>query len=1279
MAKNSCILVPEVNGEASTLFNDLLKRTKNRPLTAYIYSIYTTLGIDAQMDAKGYKRNEQGQHSEKDVYNFLGVGRMITEASDMFNARLQANAIDNVGDTIKYTDAVEALNNASTFNNTHKGTVASVVKHGDYFEIIVDAKDSRTQVRSAEVDKQLQLWDALSQAFRSQGINIDDLSFARGLVNPLEVPQFLNYLGNITSLDKSSWNLMTQRDLQILFTISQGTSQVKRLVTKYGSIEEAANKVSDILRGAATATSGETALIETAIEVSRKLGGLSLNDLSNTISQLTQGFNATRDEVTIQDELNALNKKYGINAQEIHLIGDEINTLAKVAAEAAVVIERQIRQLEIQQGTTQESKQLDSTLRMLMRELSNKHYYAGLLSFLGEAQKQISTIDDLLNNINTGGTNMENAVSSAKALMQVKSIMDAYYGVISAIADINSLVIDENISDYDKQVLQQQAAPLREYLDKKTKVIQGLKRSTMLNIATEYLGDTLPNGIAISNIVLMQEKDLSINDYLYGVGRLSDPIVAVMGNIIRDAQDSRDKRLGDVALRIRRATNALYAANHDSSFMYDENGRIISDIDWDSYYKARNKAIKSLKNQGLKGLELKDAIQQWENDNTEDRIVDMQNGRTERVPNSGFRKEFPQLDSAQQQYYDTMMQLKGELGSLLPAYAQQQYIPPQIRRYFWDALKDAKSAKDVARAIWNKVRNIWTIREDDTDFHRNSIVVEGEDYAIAEGDFNNNPIRDIPIFYVNILKDQTELRKNFSAAIQALASTAINYDSMNKIKDVVEFMGDYLKNDRKFNAKKRDEKQADVISNNYFRIVKDLYEKAKNSNTSSIIDGFIAQHLYGEKTKGGDKITKVIQSFLTYNSLKSLALNVKGAIANYTVGELQMMIEAASHEFYGFKDYAWAHKTLFGGPKQAGRIAGMLVNDRNSKEYLLSVLFDPVNENYGRIAHENYHRSFFRQIMSGDFAFLGYGVGEYLIHYVNMYAMLHHQRVIKNGTPMSLYEAFEVGNKVDGNSELILGDDVTDVDGNPIDDAWLARFKKRIRYVNQTTHGAMNEEDKGIIHQYWLGKCVMSFRQWMVEHYSRRFRGSHYDATLGKFVEGYYTSVGKLMLGWAQDLNIFQAKAALHWDDMNEHQRANVKRCVAEQMLTATLLLLSLGIGDPDDDNRDFWRRMFMYQTKRAFLDMESSNPVGAALNFTTLMNSPIPALTTAKNTILYPIYGIGDIGKEVKRGRHKGENKYWYNIKKKTIPFWKDIDQITNFEEEDDVFQVFRVENKYK
>lgn len=156
--------------------------------------------------------------------------------------------------------------------------------------------------------------------------------------------------------------------------------------------------------------------------------------------------------------------------------------------------------------------------------------------------------------------------------------------------------------------------------------------------------------------------------------------------------------------------------------------------------------------------------------------------------------------------------------------------------------------------------------------------------------------------------------------------------------------------------------------------------------------------------------------------------------------------------------------------------------------------------------HTRYHRSLFRKILAHDCSMIGYGAGEHFVHYVNMYAVLHHEKVLVNGKETTLYHAFKVSDKQDGNAELELVSGVTRMDGSAITAEYLEEVKRKIKYVNQTTHGSMNIEDKGRIHQYLLGRAIMNFRQWMVEHYSRRFRKRHWDGILQAFREGYWNS-----------------------------------------------------------------------------------------------------------------------------------------------------------------------------
>lgn len=1294
----SCVYYPEApNGKRSKLYEGLLTMLQSRPLVNWIYASYISSNLGDVMEAGGVMRNIQGEHDASEVLQAIDWNRIANEITHLTEAELQLNAVDLNGHRVDYTDAVEALTKASDFNKNHKGLVATVNKYGDVYNIIVSEKNSRTHTYALSVETKLQVWDACKHAFNAVGIDIENMPPELSSTFSAYNADLADSLKNLKDKDI---NYLYKRDALMLFTLDKNSQEVQRLINSFGSIENAAQAMEDINHGRGGYTKAQKTLLGRAVVHARKMQGVDIDALQAQVEQMTEQINLNDPEFAVKQTLHQLNKKYNININEIHRVSDEIRTWSEAAADTAITLQRQIRQLEKERGNNAEGKKLSIILDQLLRELNSKKYYTGLLSFLNEASNSIYNIDPLILNVSQTGTELEVIFEKAKAIQQIKDIGEQYYPLVAALANDN-LIIDESIGQTEINNVRQAAKKLKKYFDDKEEVLKGLAEGVITDLLTQVLKGSIQNGQSITNIVKMAAADSSWNDrYLYSISRTSNPVISAMGSVIRNAQDSRDKRINEIALRIRRATNELYKAGYNSEFMYEDNGHIISDIDWEMYKKARTANIRRLKKLGYVGFDLKEAIEQWEDSNTEERVVDSVSGRKERVPNDLYRKRFPDLDAAQQKYYDTMMQIKGEIGTLLPAYAQKQYLPPQLRRNMVDAITHAKSIKDVGTAIKNKAQNFYKIREDDTNYNMNGII-DGEEYKLTEGAFDNTPLRQIPIFYVNKVEEK-ELLKDFSAGIQALASTAINYDAMYNVLDVAEFLGDFAKNQT---ARDKDPK-ADTTENQYIRIFKDLKKHGRNTNTEAMVDGFIEQHFYGQNQKEKGKGAKMWGNIIGYTSFKGLVTNVPGAVANYLVGEFQMLIEAGAGEFYDFKDYSWAHKKLIGKSGVMGDMAELLTNNMNHKSTLLREMFDPLNDNFSDKQSARYHKSAFRQLLAHDCSFIGYGTGEYLLHYINMYAVLHNTKVLLNGKKINLYDAYELVDKKEGNSELRLKQGVTTTEGDAITDEWLDGVRNKIKYVNQSTHGAMNKEDKGLIHQHWWGRGVMNFRQWMVEHYSRRFRKRHFDAALGQDREGYWRSMFEYMYGgdtkeqwksglkgkakivgatlgeamfmavpwFMRDYMTFMLRAQSQWDKLDAMQQANVKRVHQEMMMYIMLCGLNIALGEPDKHKKEWWRRFFIYQTRRLMMDTETAIPTPKIISAaTTVLQSPMAGVNTI-NSFLYLWYGAtnGDLFTTIKSGPHKGENKYIRNVKKYVMPFYKDIEKLEKLGEDESIFKVF-------
>jgi len=135
-------------------------------------------------------------------------------------------------------------------------------------------------------------------------------------------------------------------------------------------------------------------------------------------------------------------------------------------------------------------------------------------------------------------------------------------------------------------------------------------------------------------------------------------------------------------------------------------------------------------------------------------------------------------------------------------------------------------------------------------------------------------------------------------------------------------------------------------------------------------------------------------------------------------------------------------------------------------------------------------------------------------------------------------------------------------------------------------------------------------------------------------------------------------------------------------MVYLALCVCSLLLVPPDEDDDDydpyadlFWQKFWLYQAKRSIMEMEGSMPhPKAAQSIITMLNSPMASLSIIKS-LFYVLYGglvNGDYKKTYKKGKHKGENVYWHNVKKYLLPFYKHIEELENLATSDAIFKTF-------
>lgn len=459
---SSCILYPDApNGEESRLYKKLLKKLPDRPLTNWFYAYYNmpTSDIANKMDQAGYQRNSQGQHNAEDLLKFLDYGTIEAEIANLSSAEIQLGAVDTNGKRVDFTNAEDALRKADDFNNTHKGLVATVVQHGDVYNIIVAEKNSRTHTYVDTIKDNLKAWDIYKQVFNAVGVDITSVpQEIQSVFNPLN-DGLAKYLKSVSKLNITN---IYKRDALLLFSLNPNSRHIQNLINAFGSIEDAAQALDDFNHGSINLSNPQQTLLLRAVNDAQKFQGIDLDALITQIKGIWVTTAAYSVEQDIKQEIRSLDKKYNIEVNEIHRATKKIKTLSDAAADAVVTLQRQIRQLEKEKGNNSEGRRLEIILNRLMKELACKKYCSGVLNFLGEASVQISNIDNMLQNIPQTGTELEKTFGTAKILQDIKSLKDQYYTLVSALADEN-LIIDESISQNDINNIRMSAKDLKDF------------------------------------------------------------------------------------------------------------------------------------------------------------------------------------------------------------------------------------------------------------------------------------------------------------------------------------------------------------------------------------------------------------------------------------------------------------------------------------------------------------------------------------------------------------------------------------------------------------------------------------------------------------------------------------------------------------------------------------------------------------------------------------------------------------------------------------------------
>lgn len=544
--------------------------------------------------------------------------------------------------------------------------------------------------------------------------------------------------------------------------------------------------------------------------------------------------------------------------------------------------------------------------------------------------------------------------------------------------------------------------------------------------------------------------------------------------------------------------------------------------------------------------------------------------------------------------------------------------------------------------------------------------------------------RSVPVFYTKPLSDEDQ-SKNVAGALVLNHYTASNYKHMSEIAPELEVIYSILR-DRNVLAKKDDKWLVGRTSR--LGVGKDDFEV----RSTRMLREFLDANIYGERTKDTDvsrSTRKKINLLMRYVSTTLLSGNIVAGFANVNIGTMNTLLEA----FGGnrFSASSWRKAQAAYGKDMPGIFTDLGKLDVESRTNQLSLLFDGLNNwRGGRVDFDR--NSFWKRNVNENALYALNSMGEHYIQHVAMYAILNEIKVADadgnliapDGSTtteakkaLSLNQALELKDGTiqmkEGVSKILLKD------GRLMEwgDEAIYRIKREIWDINEHLHGAYSDQNRNMAQRYWMGAMLHMMRKWIRPGARRRWGGVGKlvrtwdfsgDATLRynyqtqEAVEGYYVTLWRTLGRIVQDARHDQLTWTGRWDELTDYEKANIKKAVGELTLTviaagSAMVLEGLSEGADDEDEDKYW--FLAYQTHRLFTELSFYwNPKETL----TILRHPMPTATMMENTVKL-FYQILEPGERYERGSRTGELKIWKRLEDLT-PWYHQYDRLKHMDE---------------
>ena len=788
--------------------------------------------------------------------------------------------------------------------------------------------------------------------------------------------------------------------------------------------------------------------------------------------------------------------------------------------------------------------------------------------------------------------------------------------------------------------------------------------------------------VSIRSILESSKNDVTLMQrWFTSMADNPDALLQIFDKVVKRQKDEHRIRTIEKAqeiLALGMQYEKLGITSYDWMFEKDKKNYINKEYDLSAYNKAKEAKLKELDAQygehpAIGSTEWKEknkARKEWIKENTE--VKKTRTGGVTYIPlRSKYPSNYDSLSDTQKEFYDKWMTLKSELDNLIGSHHTHLTNTIKIRKSGIERLKGAMSGEAISNFIESTKAKMMRSFDDDITY-KDAKGIRG---------FDDREVMKLPLYYVYGGKgNQDDLSTDVIGTLIAYADMAYNYDAMNQVVNPLEIGRELVLTNRKINATKGNKHLFETFRYAGRTIRNPIYEDTKASNFRAALDDFFESKIYGRYLKdageiAGIDVNKGAGILLKLGSTVQLGFNLLANLANAGTGLAMQNIEAAAGEFFNARELASADAEF--AKEMPAYLGDIGQRATKSKLALFDQMFD-VRQNFkSKIKKVNFlNKTILTRIFGPGIQYIGQDAGDHWLYNRTAIAMAkRHKLKDANGNDISLWDALEVvpidKNNPDAGNKLVLKEGVTNKDGSKFSIKDISTISGQMRYVNQHLFGIYNDEDSIAARRMIWGRFLMQYRDWIPAQFRYRFGARTSNLEKGSEVEGYYRTTGRFAKQIYDELKHGEKTIGQVWDSLDDYERANVKRAVAEviQLIVITAIASLLGGADKD---RPWALRVISYWATR------EKTELGALVPFIQMPNEMIKIAKSpfAATNVIDDITGLTGLlwppnyFDTIESGDYKDHSTAYKDFMKSPLTLWyRTIKRMTEPEKSEKFF----------